>query len=36
MEINKNEKTERNLIYTVDLDEILMLCFMECGYRLMN
>ena len=36
MEINKNEKTEYILIYPVDAEEILTLCAMECGYRLMN
>ena len=36
MEINKSEKSERELIYPVDIEEILTLCSMECGYRLMN
>jgi hypothetical protein len=36
MEINKNEQSELALIHTVDVEEILILCLMECGARLMN
>ena len=35
MEINKNEES-KSLIRPVDIEEILTLCFMECGCRLMN
>lgn len=36
MQINEHIKLEFDLVHTVDLDEILTLCFMECGCRLMN
>lgn len=36
MEIDKNIKAEYDLVYAVDIEEILILCFLECGVRRMN
>jgi hypothetical protein len=36
MEINNYEKPEYALVHPVDIEKILILCYIECGYRLMN
>jgi len=36
MEIDKSVKSECALIFTVDVEEILMLCYLDCGPRLLN
>ncbi len=36
MNTNESEKQKQDLIITVDILEILKLCYLECGSRLMN
>lgn len=36
MDINERKNQDCSLIITVDTIEILKLCFLECGCRLMN
>lgn len=36
METNKDHKPEKELAVVVDTFEILMLCYYQCGFRLMN